>query len=205
MNYQIIMADVINSSTFSGSALMKDFKKLIEKANKLFEKQIISPLTITLGDEFQGVVKDLNSAVELVFYLDQELLKSEFQLRYALQLGEIETPINKNIAYGMLGNGLTMARENLQYGKEENKRFSVSGYDDLLNEKLDKAFMLYDFFYMSWSEKEKSIVYQFLLGKEYKKVAEIFQKDNSTMWRKEKSLNLKEFKIAKQLIKLLLK
>lgn len=205
MNYQIIMADVINSSTFSGSVLMKDFKRLIEKANKLFEEQIISPLTITLGDEFQGVVNDLNSAVELVFYLDQELLKSEFQLRYALQLGEIETPINENIAYGMLGNGLTVARENLQYGKEENKRFSISGYDDLLNEKLEKAFMLYDFFYMNWSEKEKSIVYQFLLGKEYKEVAEIFQKDNSTMWRKEKSLNLKGFKVAKQLIKMLIK
>ena len=203
MEYQIVMADVIKSSTFSASALMKDFKLLVERTNKLFENEIVSPLTITLGDEFQGVVKDLSAAIELVFYLDQELLKAEFQLRYALQLGEIETPINKKTAHEMLGNGLTRARENLQYGKEENKRFSISGYVDSHNEKLDKAFMLYDYFYKNWSAKEKPIVYQFLQGKEYKEVAEIFQKDNSTMWRKEKSLNLKEFKICKQLIKML--
>ncbi|MGJ3236322.1 MAG: SatD family protein [Marivirga sp.] len=199
------MADIINSSDYSGAELMENFKILIKKANKLFEEQIISPLTITLGDEFQGVVIDLRTSIDLVFYLDQELLKADYQLRYALQLGEIETPVNEYIAHGMLGKGLTLARENLQYGKEEQKRFNISGYGALKNEMFNKSFLLYDHFYQKWSDTEKLIAFEFLSGKNYKSVAEIFQKDNSSMWRKEKSLNLKEFKVAKELIKLYLK
>ncbi len=55
-SYPIFMGDVVNSSDYDGEVLSKGLKELVESTNKKFGKAILSPLTITLGDEFQGIL-----------------------------------------------------------------------------------------------------------------------------------------------------
>ncbi|MCG8388634.1 MAG: SatD family protein [Cytophagales bacterium] len=38
---------------------MKTFKREVKKVNRWLNDRLLSPFTITSGDEFQGVVKDL--------------------------------------------------------------------------------------------------------------------------------------------------
>jgi len=104
-NHYILMGDVIDSSSKQGAMLMENFKSIIEVVNKKFKKAIISPLTITLGDEFQGVIKDLHATIDILFYLDRCILSSEvfYNMRYAINYGAIDTPLNKKNAYEMLG------------------------------------------------------------------------------------------------------
>jgi hypothetical protein len=70
------MADIITSSNNAKQAsLMKEFKQLVKKLNSTFSENVLSPLTITLGDEFQGVIKDISSAVTLIIFAEEQIIK----------------------------------------------------------------------------------------------------------------------------------
>ena len=124
----ILMADIVGSSKRKGKALMNDFKIAVAWVNKRDKSHIASPLTITLGDEFQGVVKNTHSALQIVFDLEQYLMRQEnpFKLRYVIHEGKIETKLNRKNAYEMLGPGLTHAREELVALKSSRNRFKIS-------------------------------------------------------------------------------
>ncbi|MTI22721.1 hypothetical protein E1176_16940 [Fulvivirga sp. RKSG066] len=201
----IIMADIISSSAHNGQELMGDFKKIVKDVNSRYNKEIISPLTITLGDEFQGVVSDLMAAVQIIFALDEKLLKNDndFNLRYIVNYGEIDTEINKKIAHEMLGEGLTKARKGLEQMKSEDRETLIMGIEDSKLTKLNLALQLYRSIYNDWHKKDRQLVFDFLQMDDYKKLAEKYSKDPSSMWRKRRSLKIEDFKRSKTLIELI--
>lgn len=109
----ILMADVIGSSGKPAVPLEQALRTLVARTNAEGAALLRSPLTITLGDEFQGVCASLDAAVDTVLMLERGLLTGEggFRMRYVILEGDIETPVNPKIAYGMLGPGLTAARK----------------------------------------------------------------------------------------------
>jgi len=58
----------------------------------------------TLGDEFQSVIKNLPAALDIIFSIEEKIAAGgqDFRLRYVLEEGKIETPLNRKIAYGMI-------------------------------------------------------------------------------------------------------
>lgn len=199
------MADIIGSSKKPGDKLMDHFKKLIEKTNKEFKARILSPLTITLGDEFQGVMDSLKSSLELIFYLEEGIIEHQhgFKLRYVINYGEIETSINKNIAYEMLGDGLTHARKKLNNSKSENSQRIHVSVSNKKSEMLNKAFYIYQSVLDDWKTKDYIDIHAFLKNKDYKKVADIINKNRSTTWRRQKTLKINEYFAVKDLITLI--
>ncbi|UII25564.1 SatD family protein [Fulvivirga maritima] len=200
--YYIVMADIIDSSDKAGGSLMHHFKEMVNSVNERLSEKIISPFTITLGDEFQGIVNSLQTAVEVIFLMDEILLEAEeaYKLRFVINFGVIDTPINKEQAYEMLGEGLTVARRSLGELKSAESDILVAGLDQPLEENLNMAFQLYRMIYDDWGTKDRPIARSFLKEPDYKKVAEIYSKDISTMWRRQKSLKIDEFNIARKLI-----
>ncbi|NMW20288.1 MAG: hypothetical protein HKK67_01350 [Chlorobiaceae bacterium] len=69
-NYYVVMADVIASRSRDPQQLMREFENLVGTANTVFSEGILSPLTITLGDEFQGVLSTLLDAVKVLIWLE---------------------------------------------------------------------------------------------------------------------------------------
>jgi len=201
----VIMADIVDSSSYEGGRLMHDFKAIVAQVNKQYDDDIVSPLTITLGDEFQGIVKDLQSAVTIIFALDEALLNAEleFDLRYIVNYGEVETPINKEKAYEMLGEGLTSARKQLESMKSNGREVRVSGIAKKVEEKLNLALQLYRSLYDDWHTKDRKLVHEFLQNDDYKELARVHDKDPSSMWRKRRSLKIEDFKASKQLVELI--
>src|SRR2546421_13076826 len=98
----ILMADIVESSKMEPGQLMADFKKVVELINEKHVKNILSPLTITLGDEFQGVINGAEAALQVIFNIEEELLKltKPFKMRYVLVEGKIDTPLNRKNAHG---------------------------------------------------------------------------------------------------------
>lgn len=218
--YYILMADVIGSSTLDSQVLFKKFHQIIDEVNNDFKHQIISPLTITLGDEFQGIIDNLYNSVNLIFEIEERIIKYglDFQLRYVLGHDVIETEINKEIAHGMLGRGLNKVRATLEQSKT--KRSVISNSKNYSNRKrdvnerfifnlprnsemeklLNLSFSIYQLLHSNWKQKDNEIIYELLKGSDYKDIADKLNKDRSLIWRREKNLDVKEYLSLKELI-----
>jgi len=205
--YFILMADIIGSSETAGNKLMKDFNKVVTQINENQQELLLSPLTITLGDEFQGIVKNLPAGIETILKIEETLilLQLDFKLRYVLHYGSIETPINTEIAHGMLGKGLATARKKLEELKsEKDNRFLIDSGDPKTDGLLNNLLFLYRSILDSWSPKDFALLSAFWEKQDYKKVAEQFGKVNSLMWKRERSLKLKEYAVIKETLALAL-
>src|SRR5450759_588107 len=126
-NYHVMMADIVKSSSLEPAWLGEAFERLVSRCNEKCSDDIISPLTITLGDEFQGVAASLKGAVDTIFCLEETLLaeKFPFRLRYVVLYGEIGTEINRTLAHGMMGSGLTPARQKLTHKQRSRPQFQI--------------------------------------------------------------------------------
>ncbi|WP_293312690.1 SatD family protein [Pedobacter sp. UBA5917] len=202
-DYFILMADIVDSRKSNQNKLMNNFKKVINEANRENIELMLSPMTITLGDEFQGIVNSANAAVKLMFFIEEKIidLDAGFKLRFVLVEGAIDTPINKNIAYEMLGDGLTQAREELTINKGSNNRF----YFNLRNKPKSKALVSGMFLYQSivddWKiSKDYDLIAKFIKLSDYKLVAEELGKTRSQIWKRKKSLKIEEYLSVKSII-----
>ncbi|MDR6759906.1 hypothetical protein J2Y38_000085 [Flavobacterium sp. 2755] len=209
MKYPILMADIIHSGRKDSKKLMEEFKELVLTINSKNKENLISPLTITLGDEFQGLINTMENGIKTIFNLEETILSNEydFKLRYVLLFGEIETDINTKVAYEMLGNGLTEARKTLNNLKNKDSRFWIylGSNEKIKEDYLNKIFLIYQNFIDSWKEKDLKIVNEFLSYDDYKIVAKNVNIDQSNAWRRKKSLNIVEYKDIKKIILYILK
>lgn len=203
MEHLILMADVIGSRKKKSIELIADFKKIVNYVNHKWSKEILSPLTITLGDEFQGVIDSTENAIKVIFEIEEEIINNnqDLKLRYVINKGKIDTPINKNIAYEMLGEGLTSAREKLTGLKKGKSRFLINTRENTQSEEIiNDLFNIYQNYLDSWKKSDHYIVKQFLSNKSYQEVAENLDINISSSWRRKKSLNIEEYTICKKLI-----
>ncbi len=126
MNYLIIIADIVESKKIrQRKKFQNEFMNLINDLNMEYKDKIVSPLTITLGDEFQGM---LNSAASLFLIIHK--IQSFFNgitFRFALSVGGISTKINHKSAIGMDGMGFHQARTAMENNKREKRNFSYHG------------------------------------------------------------------------------
>ena len=197
----------MGSSKRKGKALMNDFKIAVAWVNKRDKSHIASPLTITLGDEFQGVVKNTHSALQIVFDLEQYLMRQEnpFKLRYVIHEGKIETKLNRKNAYEMLGPGLTHAREELVALKSSRNRFKISLKDEAVSTKLMLGMIIYQGIVDRWTTAQQKVVSVFWEElSDYKKVAKKLKKDPTVMWRRKRSLMIDEITSLKKLMVLII-
>lgn len=196
MKHYVLMSDIIGSSQKSHPLLMENFKKATKHMNEKYSDSIISPLTITLGDEFQGIVASLASAVSIIIDLEEFLIEQKFpvKLRYVLVYGEIDTMINTTIAYEMLGSGLSKSRKLLMDLKKSDSRFYVDIENAPLNTILNQAFAIYQSIIDTWKvEKDNELIDSFIKNRDYKLVAEKLNKNRSLMWKREKTLKIASY------------
>ncbi len=198
----IVMADIIESRKQPSKQLMRDFQGVVKSINLKYKKYLLSPLTITLGDEFQGVLKGYDSALSLILEMEEEIMKQggKFKLRYVLNYGDIETKLNHEIAYGMMGRGLTKSREALADLKNTEERFLLILDNATEAEIMNKLFRLYDSIVSEWRGKDLDYVRLFLENKTYQDVAQELGVNLTSAWRRQKSLKMRDYYICKSLI-----
>ncbi|MDZ7776353.1 MAG: SatD family protein [Bacteroidales bacterium] len=139
------MADVKDSRLKKGNELMSDFKSVVNEASIEYKSSFVSPITITLGDEFQSIVKTLSEGINIVFNMEEYRIykQIDFELRYVIYQGEIDTEINTTIAHEMVGEGLANARETLQKLKKMNQNYYVYLENHTKSKYLNQLLFLY--------------------------------------------------------------
>jgi hypothetical protein len=204
--YYILMADVIESRDQQGDELIKSFKAIVNSMIINHKDSFLSPPTITLGDEFQAIVKSLDTGVDIIIATEEFIIKNnfKFKLRYILNFGSVETEINPKVAYEMLGEGLTSARELLSEIKKDGKRFVINLDSDKSNI-FNNLFFLFASIVDKWKLVDFELISSFIEKQDYKKVAQQFKRDRASVWRKEKTLQIKQYLAAKEVIKQVVK
>lgn len=126
-SFAVLMGDLVDSEIYPNPALLHDhFNAAINRQNDELAKDIVSPLTITLGDEFQGLLTSLVAAAKVARNIRYELLREEIDCRFVIGIIDLKTNLNSERAWNMLGPGFADAREKLNEKRSSNRyRFSM--------------------------------------------------------------------------------
>lgn len=198
--YYILMGDIVASSDYEPVKLGMKLKELVDDANKNLAKITLSPYTITLGDEFQGVTRSLKSGIETLFYFEEQSLakKLDFKLHYVLHFGKIETEINPETSYGMLGEGLTQARKKLSAKNRDRKRFNFSLDNKDHTEQLNRLFEVLDGIMEQWKIDDFALIIDMIQNSNDREVGEKHGKDRSQIYKRRKTLMIHEYNLLKK-------
>jgi hypothetical protein len=112
--YAILMGDLVGSEAAPSVARVhRSFNSAVTWANARHGARILSPLTITLGDEFQGLVDGLEHALTAATDLRLKLMREGLACRFVIGVADIRTRVNPERAWNMMGPGLAAARDKL--------------------------------------------------------------------------------------------
>jgi hypothetical protein len=163
---------------------------------------MISCNRLKLGDEFQGIAGSLHAVAENIFYLDEARLNNhyDFLMRYVAHYGKIETPINTEVAYGMMGPALTKARTLLTDKRRGQPRFCFDLPDKRLAENLMRLFRVIEGLTSRWGQRNFPLISDMLSKANNEEVAAKHHKNRSQIWKKRKHLLIEEYRSAKAVI-----
>ena len=202
MEHFILMSDVKFASRTSKESINQDLKNVISVINKLHKKDLITPLNMVMMDEFQGITNNLQGSLELIFDIEECLIEHhfDFKLKHVLYHDTIETLQTKQLAYERLGFGLIDARERLKLIKKTESRFLIVTNDEKQSLNLNNLFYIYEDYLDSWKKADFKYVRAFLNNQNYQEVAEQFNINTSSGWRREKTLKMKQYYTIKEMI-----
>lgn len=197
--HYILMADVVQSHSLDARQLQADFKHLVAHCNETLKPQILSPYTITLGDEFQGVAKSLTGIIESIFWLEENVIRNgyAFKLRYIAHYGEIQTKLNRKIAYEMLGPGLTFARSMLADKRRDRPRFLFVVQNEFLSNNLTRSGKILESMTDRWKAIDYRLISDMISNQNNQEVGNNRNKNRSQIWKRRKQLFIEEYQLLK--------
>ena len=200
--HYIVMADILQSRSYEGEQLLAAFRRLVASCNKDLSAGILSPYTVTLGDEFQGVAGSLLWSMRTVLYLEEARLLGEapFTLRYVVCLGEISTPLNPEASYGMLGSGLAEARERLNDKRRGTSRFRVDLADRELASQLRRLLEVMSSLCRDWKPADAGLISDLLSNEDNAEVAAEHGKNRSQIWKRRRNLRVEDYKALRGIL-----
>ena len=134
--YLALIADVIDSKMVQERFdLQKQLEKTLQTMNELFGEFIASNFTLTLGDEFQGLLKVDAPVFRIIDTLRSELIPT--QLRFGIGLGEIVTAIDPLKSIGADGPAYWNARAAINLVHQKNDYGNTQIYFSCGKEKQD--------------------------------------------------------------------
>ena len=113
MNVICLIGDLVGSRTARDRpALQHRLQQALDQVNKRSAPHLLSPGTITLGDEYQAVYKDAGTLfVDLWSVLRQ---MHPQRIRFSIGIGALDTPVNPERAIGMDGPAFHVARKHME-------------------------------------------------------------------------------------------
>lgn len=161
-----VIADMVSSKRIKNRAdVQKKLQSVFRRINK--NSGVISPYTITLGDEFQAVYDKADFLFRDIWQIIYSLYP--VKIRFSIGVGEITTRINRKQAIGMDGPAFYNARKGLEELKNTGYLFNISSDDENNIEMYRQSLYLISHFSESWKEtriKILTMLYEGLTPKE---------------------------------------
>jgi len=120
-----VIGDLVASRKIAGRREFQARLSVALRELSLNRRDIASPYTITLGDEFQAVYEDPRGIFRDL--LAVQSLIHPHRVRFAIGVGSLTTALNRESAIGMDGPAFSSARESLTGLKKSEYVYRVAG------------------------------------------------------------------------------
>ncbi|NLY37205.1 MAG: hypothetical protein GX046_08235 [Tissierellia bacterium] len=212
-DYTVIIGDIIDSKEIEDRKnAQTKFKKILADINEKYSEDIASKFTIVLGDEFQGLLKNRNNIIKIIFEI--EMAMAPIALRFGVGIGEVSTDINYEYSSEIDGPAYHRARammENLQSSKSQyskrqaniliSSQVGNAEIDKLLNSILSVCTALKS----KWTLRQTEIIGVYLKSEENQyKAAEKLEIGQSSVNKALNSANFYTYKSAMDSVNLFL-
>ena len=180
MDYFAIIGDIVNSRKLTDRAnIQKKFKFAVDKVKEEYRTSTVSPATVTIGDEFQAVLRSSSELFDLLYEMDHSL--NAVPLRYGFGIGAIDTEINYLAAIGMDGPAFHHAREAVEIARKSKRRYAIRCSDKLAEDRLNILFNWIDITMKRWTVDKHAILYYYKQGYKQTEIAEMVRMSQSAV------------------------
>ncbi|KQO58692.1 SatD family protein [Sphingomonas sp. Leaf257] len=157
--FAVLMGDLVDSEEYEDARYLHSaFNSAVERQKALLADDMASPLTITLGDEFQGLLHSLDAAAKAARNIRFDLMLHDIDCRFVIGIVDIKTPLNSERAWNMMGPGFAAARERLGEKRSPNRyRFSIP-QDALLETLLEAIGGSLSAIERKWSRVQRDVI-----------------------------------------------
>ncbi len=156
MSVIVLIGDIIGSREVADrKGLQEHFSSVLNQANHE-NSDLLSPFTITLGDEFQAVYKSSGRLFQDIWSILAGMYPSK--VRFAVGIGKLTTPINPEQAIGMDGPAFHYARSGIQELKESSYLFRIDGENLPGQNLLNQCLFLLSHICQGWEKNRFTIL-----------------------------------------------
>lgn len=177
-NYFVLIGDLEQSQAVKEkerAQLQQTLGSVLESLNSETNNGLISPYTITLGDEFQAVFDNADVVFTHIFKIMAAL--HPVGVRFSLAVGRIDTSINTDQAIGMDGPAFHEARKGIEQLKESGDLINISFADEDTSTQgiINNSLTLLSGQIKSWNKRRLVILYMIQEGYDYKEISEALE------------------------------
>lgn len=166
-----IIGDLVSSKRIKErSRVQKNLQDVLIKLNSR-DESILSPYTITLGDEFQAVLKNSTNLFTDFIAIMVELFP--VKVRFSIGVGDIITKINKEMAIGMDGQAFHNAREGIEELKRTSYYFNLKGLTSDNSNLVRKNLFLVSNLISKWNFNQLTIFSELQRGTKVKNISQL--------------------------------
>jgi hypothetical protein len=170
--YVALIADMVSSRALSASGrarVQEKFTELIEVLNRLYKADLRAKFVITLGDEFQGLLRNPEIVPQLVWTLEKSFTARPLRLGFGY--GAIHTSI-KEYAINLDGPALHKARAAIERAKHHDLRGGVfEGFGPALDPALNGFARILHQQRDNWPPRQRAVIMQLHEGRNGTEVA----------------------------------
>jgi len=168
--YCVITADVNKSRTVVDRAgLQRRILGVLKEANAKFENDIAVPFTITIGDEWQGLLNSIAPSYQIIDFFRQSL--TEISVSYGIGAGQVETSFMPRTSE-MDGDAFRRSREALNAAKKTKSEIIFDTNNKPIDALLNSICQLLFVVRSRWTERQKEKITLYKHHQNERKVAE---------------------------------
>ena len=158
--YFAIIGDVIESRNIENrDSVQKQYVEIINKINKEYSEDIASKFQITLGDSFQGLLKNTTNLFTILQEIEEAL--SPYKLRFGIGVGSINTSIiieNSSLIDGPAYHNARFAIDDVKTINKENTYLLVHSNNKVLDDLINSSLTLCSYIKSTWTKKQKEVI-----------------------------------------------
>lgn len=204
-NFTSIIGDIVDSRNIDNRLdVQRKLEEVLGIINEKYKDSIASKFTITLGDEFQGLLWKPDFAIKII--TDIELLLCTVNIRFGVGIGEISTELNPEKPFEVDGPAFHRARKAITTIKDKKSQYleSISNIiiigkdeDQLSIGLVNTILSLCTAIKYKWTDRQKEIIKTYMVcDKNQYKTAKALDIGQSSVNKALKSTNFYTYREA---------